>query len=333
MSKQNYINHVALVLDESSSMLRLKNKTIEVSDKIVSFLATKSEEMSQETRATVYTFAYTPKCVYFDMDVLRLPSIKNDYRPDGMTALVDATMLAISDLKQTATMYGDHAFVVYVVTDGVENQSTNSNLINIKRTIDSLGENWTMAVLVPDAGGKQHALKYGFPEGNIAIWNANSVEGVAAVGKQIEQATSTFMTNRTAGVRGTKSLFENVKVERLFMPTTEKYMFINVTSPPTGQPDWSIKEFMQAKMGFYSIGSAFYELVKPEKVQASKRVAILDKSTDTVYIGDEARAMIGLPNEEVRLHPESHPKYQLFVQSKSVTRKLPTGSKVLVLNA
>lgn len=89
---QNYINHVALVLDASSSMRRLSHKVVEVADQQIAYLARRSQELDQETRVTVYVFADQVECVIYDKDVLRMPSLKQMYRVGGMTALLAATL-------------------------------------------------------------------------------------------------------------------------------------------------------------------------------------------------------------------------------------------------
>jgi hypothetical protein len=96
---KHLINHVAFVVDRSGSMSDLKSKTIEVFDNQIKFLAKRSTELNQETRVSVYLFGSTVENVIFDMDVLRLPSLKELYKIEGMTALIDATIQAISDLS------------------------------------------------------------------------------------------------------------------------------------------------------------------------------------------------------------------------------------------
>jgi hypothetical protein len=68
---QNYINHVALVLDASSSMSHLSRKVVDVADQQIAYLARRSRELDQETRVTVYVFADKVECVIYDKDVLR----------------------------------------------------------------------------------------------------------------------------------------------------------------------------------------------------------------------------------------------------------------------
>lgn len=102
----------------------LASAVVKVADNQVAHLANRSKELNQETRATVYTFSDAAECVYYDKDVLRMPSLKGSYRIGGNTALIDATIQAIDDLSQTPQLYGDHAFLVYVLTDGEENRSS-----------------------------------------------------------------------------------------------------------------------------------------------------------------------------------------------------------------
>src|SRR6478736_1986894 len=123
---QRLINHVALVLDGSSSMSSHKSNLIKVADEQIKYLALRSEELQQETRVSVYLFADTVQCLIFDMDVMRLPSISDLYRSSGMTALVDAVVKSQDDLATTSQIYGDHGFLTFVLTDGMENASKHS---------------------------------------------------------------------------------------------------------------------------------------------------------------------------------------------------------------
>lgn len=232
---RNHINHVVLVLDKSSSMEPVADALVKVVDTLVAWLAVRSKEMDQETRVTVYTFGGNTDigCLIYDMDVLRLPSIKEHYRPGGMTALIKAATRALTELAETPERYGDHAFLVYVLTDGDENDSyeegqygwlgTRMAPSGLLRRITALPEHWTVAALVPDACisperercvaysgrcGIHAARQCGFPMSNIAVWDATNAEGVREVGKTIQRATDTFMQNRAKGVRGTTQLFD-----------------------------------------------------------------------------------------------------------------------------
>jgi hypothetical protein len=332
MVHQGYINHVGLVMDRSTSMRLLRDSTVQVADMQIQYLAQRSQEMDQETRATVYQFGSDVDCLFYDKDVLRLPSIKDHYEIRGQTALIDATLQAISDLRQTATLYGDHAFLLYVLTDGQENASR-SRAADLRKQLQFLEDNWTVAVFVPDAVGVHEAKQLGFAPGNIAVWNT-SERGIREVGETIKRTTDAYMTSRTMGVRGTTGLFqlgvENlstqaVKDELIEVPTDRYDIFV------PGHK-MAIQPFVETVTGKkYIRGNSFYELTKPETVQDSKEVMVRDHKTGKVYGGRHARNLLGLPPYDVRVAPASHPDLDIFVQSTSVNRNLVPGTELIVL--
>lgn len=329
----NYINHVGLVLDASYSMLDNQSKLIEVTDAQIEHLARRSEELNQETRVSIYDFSDDVRCLVYDKDVLRLPSIDSIYEIRMRTALIDATMKSIEDLEQTATLYGDHAFLIYVLTDGMENQSR-TRPSTLQKRLAGLPEGWTVATLVPDHKGKQYAQRVGFPTENIAIWDADSATGIDDVGATIRNATESFMVNRAKGVRSTRSLFStgaeavnDSTVKSMLDPLHRtQYDLIPVHAKT------QIRDYVQSRGLYYTVGKAYYQLSKSEKIQSSKKIAIREKATDKVFTGDEARGLLGLPQgQEVRVTPDFNPKYDVFVQSTSVNRNLMPDTDVLVL--
>lgn len=335
MNTQNNINHINLVLDASSSMDHLAKTLIRVVDEQIEYLAKRSDELGQETRVSIYTFSYARdiKCLVYDMDVLRLPSIESLYKVGGMTALVDATLKSIEDLEQTATLYGNHAFLTYVLTDGMENNSL-SRPSTLARRLNSLPGNWTVAALVPDQSGVSYCVQSGFQNDNIAIWDATSAAGVMKVGETIRQATDNFMVARSKGnFVGTRSLFSTgadavnaTTVRSALTPLAQnQYHLIPVHA------DSPIREYIYSRGLDYVLGNAFYQLTKREKIQAQKKIAIREKATGKVYSGQAARDVLGLPNMETTVKPDFNPDYDVFVQSTSVNRKLIANTDVLVL--
>lgn len=342
---QNYINHVALVLDASSSMSHLSGKVVEVADEQIAYLARRSQELDQETRVTVYVFADKVECVIYDKDVLRMPSLKQTYRVGGMTALLAATLKSQRELAQTAQLYGDHSFLTFVLTDGQENASHRCpdaparnprELVQAVATmIETQADNWTLAVLVPDQMGKREAMQYGFPKDNIAIWDATSTRGLEEAGKVILKATEDFMVGRTKGIRGSRKVFstgaeavnkETIEAAGLTPVEPSQYQLLPVDR------EAAIREWIVAAGHTYRTGGAFYELSKSEKVQARKQIAVLEKKTDRVFSGPAARALLGLPDSEVRVKPDHNDDFTIFVQSTSVNRKLVPNTRILLMN-
>jgi hypothetical protein len=331
--KQNLINHVALVLDASSSMHHLREHVIRVADEQISYLARRSEELKQETRITVYVFSSTVKCLVYDMDVLRLPSLREVYRPEGMTALIDATLKSQDDLAQTPELYGDHSFLTFVITDGAENRSR-SSAGDLRTRLLNLPDNWTVAVLVPDQVAKREAKQFGFPSENIAIWDSTSTRGLEEGFETIRRATDTFMKSRASGTRGTRSLFstgadavnaDTIKSANLKPLAKDTYILIPVPS------DTPIREFVQKAGYTYRTGRAHYQLMKTETIQGNKELMVVEKSSGRAYSGPDARKIVGLPDMTVRVKPDHNPDFDIFVQSTSTNRKLIAGTRLLLL--
>ncbi|MEV5281697.1 VWA domain-containing protein [Streptomyces sp. NPDC051994] len=341
---QNYINHVALVLDASSSMSHLSSKVVEVADQQIAYLARRSGELDQETRVTVYVFADKVECVIYDKDVLRMPSLKQLYRVGGMTALLAAALKSQGELAQTAQLYGDHSFLTFVLTDGQENAShrcpdapaknPRELVAAVSEMIATQDDNWTLAVLVPDQMGKREAMQCGFPKDNIAIWDATSTRGLEEAGQVIRQATENFMVGRTQGIRGSRAVFstgseavnkDTIKAAGLTPVDPSEYQLIPVAR------DAAIRDWVIECGHAYRTGCAFYQLSKTEKIQAQKQIAVLEKKTDRVYTGPEARALLGLPNTEARVKPDHNDGFTIFVQSTSVNRKLVAHTRLLLM--
>lgn len=336
----NYINHIGYVIDSSTSMQKLASSVVKVTDNTTAFLADRSTKHDQETRATVYTFSSRgrEKCLFYDKDVLRLPSISGLYRPSGMTALMDATLLAISDLKQTAQLYGDHAFLLYILSDGYENDSRMNHPQHLASVINGLPDNWTLAAFAPDQQAAFALKQCGFPRDNVSVWDTTSVAGVEDVGATLRAATETYMEGRKAGIRGYNPKtttrgglfqmrdFKPADVQGAATPMTRgSYFFLNVPEKAR------IDEFVARETGKpYQLGRAYYQFMKTETIQPQKAIAVEMKGD--VYTGPAARSVLGLPTDHsVKVSPSQKADCTIFVQSTSYNRNLIGGTRVLVL--
>jgi len=329
---QNLVNHIVFVVDASDSMEHYEEQVVKVFDNQIKHLVRRSKELKQETRVSVYLFANAVECLVYDMDVMRMPSLAGYYETNGMTALIDGTLKAIEDLEKTPELYGDHAFLIYSLTDGFENRSKNAAW-QLARKINSLRENWTLAALVPNQDGMYEAKKAGFPADNCSIWNACSNEGFEEVDKIIQKSTDGFMTNRSKGIRGSRSLFKmdvNVSSSTVRNNLDElprsSYVVIRITK--TEEIRDCVENFTGKK---YVKGSAYYQLTQPELIQANKKICIKDKNTGKVYTGDAARDLLELPNTNAKVTPGNLKNFDIFVQSNSYNRDTDPGTTLIVL--
>lgn len=348
--EQNKIIHVAFVVDRSGSMRIHEQSVIKVVDNQVAYLANLSKSSNMETRVSVYIFDDVIENIIFDMDVLRLPSIAPYYKARGQTALIDATILAQSELAQTCRIYGDHSFLIFVFTDGQENVSPR-RAPELRNLLNGLPMEWTVGILVPDINGKIAAQGCGFPAGNISIWNTVSATGVEEAGAEMQAATQSYFNMRAKGQTGTRTLFstdanavnaDTIRAAGLKPLDSKKYNLVPVVKPKEAKGEgvlnkdkhrvWEISDFVRHATGSFRVGTAYYELSKKEKIQGNKELVIFEIATGNVYVGDGVRAMIGLPDTEMSVAPDFNPKYKIFVQSSSTNRHLVVGTKVLILN-
>lgn len=348
--KQHLINHVAIVIDRSSSMQDRVKEVEDVFASQIEFLGKLSVEKGQETRVSVYLFDNTVECLWFDIDVLRVPSLKGLYAPRGMTALIDATVTSQHDLASTFVKYGDHAFLTFVITDGEENRSS-SSVSYLRSLLAKQDDRWTVTAMVPHKQGRAYALAAGFAEGNIMIWEVDSVTGLAEAGETMKAALSTYTSNRATGTRSSTTMFANQitaeAVTAAKLTPISNYMVIPVSwdkdvqpwrmamktrKLPDGVPCIEIKPFIESTGRPYVLGTAFYRLEKSEKVDFSKEVVIVDRKTKQAFGGRAARTVIGLTDSSTRIKPQqASGQYDIYVKSTSLNRLLPQHSSVLVI--
>ena len=81
----------------------------------------------------------------------------------------------------------------------------------------------------------------------------------------------------------------------------------------------------------YQKGTAFYQLMKPEKaVQDYKVIVIRNKITKAVYAGQAARDLLNLPIVgTIKLIPGNHGEWDIYIQSTSLNRILLPGTTAL----
>jgi hypothetical protein len=331
---ENNIMHVALVIDQSGSMDYLTKSVVKVVDNQIANFARKSKEWNHEIRVSVYLFGGGGvKVLVYDRDVLRLPSIKDHYRAGGGTPLLDATAQAIEELRKIPEIHANHSFVCYVWTDGEENGSRKYSSSSLKNLIVALPDNYTVCAFVPNQSSALNCKQYGFPSGNIAIWDTSD-KGVEETGRRIDAATDALIHNQKTGVKGkvsnlfsldTKALTKSAVTSTLTVLPSSSYTFLQV------RKDTPIKEFVESWKMEFRQGANYYQLSKPEKVQRNKHICIKDKRNGKVYSGDEARQLLGLPDYEVKINAADHKDWVIYIQSNSNNRKLIAGTDLLVM--
>jgi len=351
---ENTIHHHTFLLDSSGSMSPHRTAVPEVMDAHIKALASDSRNHpNEETRVSVFAFSSPGvghvdfECLLYDMDVLRVPSIKGMYRISGGTALCDNMIRTLDDLAALPVKYGKHYHLLWLVSDGEELHSTHQGRVNLAPKIRRLPDYYTIAAFTPSVSGKHFLSRYGVPQGNISIWDPTQENAIEEIGYAVASATSSYQsTIRSGTASSVKNLFEMnapkaADLRKSLIPMTPgSYWFENVNPGDLAQiQNARIDQFMELKTGkSYAPGLAYYEMTKRERIQEYKKIAVAiwnpAANTEDVYVGPQVRAKLGLPETgEVRVSPGKWQGkgYKVYILSTSNNRKLVPGTRVLCM--
>jgi hypothetical protein len=327
------INHIIYVLDCSSSMHDHLTSARKVLTASLDAIKNTSKSMGHETYVSLYTFADNVVRLFFDRPIETVNLDNINFRAQGMTALIDATMTPILDGCQTQVdrvKKENHAYLLNVITDGEENRSR-SKAYDLVQVINKLNDEWTLAIQVPNQSGVFHAKNCGFPAGNIQVWDANSRQGLEESTRSFTDSYASYANARSAGFTKSTNYYtvDAVNVGRSAVKADLSEVNGKIYHAQSGPHQ--IRDFIEqyAKV-VYNKGKAYYELVKPELIQSSKGIVIVDKISGKKYGGTNARQLLGIPANNCKVTPGDYGNYRIFVQSTSVNRKVAKGTSVFL---
>lgn len=131
------------------------------------------------------------------------------------------------------------------------------------------------------------------------------------------------MTGRDVGAHATASRYDSSSTGLTPVPLG-RFQILRVDS------DQDIRSFVEDHGIPFKQGRGFYQFTKTETIQENKEVVLRDKWTGDMFTGDEARNLIGVPRgTRDRLRPAALEKFDIYVQSTSVNRKLKGGTGFL----
>lgn len=355
--KAKLINHFAAVLDATLSISGLKQHVVDKFNVQLKSWQEGALESGQETTLTLVIMGTAPlqtmagvtprgfrgsgdhsRVLYTKVPIAQVkPLTMAEYWiAAGGTALLDATALgadAIFDAKADKNT----SYLIVTITDGGENASTRfhrgKGFAEFMKELTKT-DVWTFTFLVPRGEKVSFCNEYGVPEGNVEVWETGSVKGIAHASAMTQSGSQAYFAARGAGARSTKSFFSPdlsglklKKVQRELDDVSGNFKRMQVTA------EAGIRVFFEQATGdMYEIGRGFYQLTKPEDVQDYKQVVVEDKATRKLYSGAEARDLIGMPTTgTTRVKPLDLGKYNIFIQSTSVNRKLVRGTTMLYL--
>lgn len=255
------------------------------------------------------------------------------YSTGGGTPLFKSVLQSIENLKRVPDYNNPEVtFIVMATTDGQDTDGGAAEMTRLIRELQNT-DRWTFVFRVP-RGYAQAMIRLGVEPGNILEWDQTE-RGVQASTQANDQAFQDFYTSRAAGVKSTRTFYvssanvSEADVKKLGDISAE----VSLWPVSAKENETQIRDFVESRLNGAAMlkGAAFYQLVKTEdKIQDYKLVAIRDKDSGQIYCGPEARDLIGLPRYgDARVRPDTAGKWQVFVQSTSVNRKVSGGTQLL----
>lgn len=329
---------IALAVDASGSMRGLEDDVIRMFNTTVQDI--KKNDPTAEL--TLVYFGVTPdntispitgkpvapngvKTIFKSAGVSQFHEInRNTYTAQGNTPLYDGVAEAIANLGDDPSF----SYLVYVLTDGEENASRMSDsafaeLIRQKQDTDI----WTFVFNVPPGKKNAFVKKSGVRAGNVQEWEATSAGVLRATHTQ-SVGTNSYYQARATGQRAVRNFFmvnlAGVQPQQFdsLPDVTDQFLVKTVEKP------MKIQEFVESKNLPFRMGQGFYELTKPETIQAHKEIYVMRKQGKEIKAN--GRLLLGLPavgDHKVKLQNLS--EYSIFVQSTSNNRNLVVGTRFL----
>lgn len=331
--KKQLVNHLLVLLDDSGSMRYCYSTAVRQLNRAIVEFRTKSKQLGQKTYVTFGLFSGSLRIVQARVDIDKFMPINESFYGGSTTAFRNAN----NDLIEQAKRYKlnpdeDTSFVLVCATDGGDNASSRVGSYDLTRLVKEVQatDRWTLAYMAP-RGGKYEIVRCGVPEDNVIEWD-NTARGAEVAFQATAVALGNYAATRAAGRTSTQKFYTDLskltkqEVTSKLVKSNGSFKFVQV------EKEEDIKAFAETKTGKpYVIGSLYYALTKPETVQATKEVLIVEKGTKDVYAGPAARQMVGLPvGEPAKVYPGNHANWDVYVKSTSVNRKLVRGTKVII---
>lgn len=146
-----------IILDESGSMRCMLQETISGCNEVLDTIRHSASETGDDIQqlVSIYAFQKGFGCGSQSRYLIKNQSsdkVKDvtveDYKPSGMTPLLDAIGDTLTELKTAADTHEDSTGIVTIMTDGMENASTRYTYVDIAKLISSLKEiGWTINLI------------------------------------------------------------------------------------------------------------------------------------------------------------------------------------------
>lgn len=210
---ENKHTHVALVLDRSGSMFTIRDETIDAFNEQLKEI--QNADVGRRT-VTLVTFGgggFHPEHppVRVETKAAAPDSVaaltRDTYSPSGTTPMYDGVGEALGILEGLDDRGDDTAFLVVIVSDGMENSSrewTADRIAERVRKLEGTGR-WTFVYLGANQNLRDIQKHLGIQQTH--AFAANS-QGMRNVGQTLSASTRRYMTDRGAGATRSASFYD-----------------------------------------------------------------------------------------------------------------------------
>jgi uncharacterized protein YegL len=171
---------IALVVDRSGSMAKIKEETI---GGINSFVNQHKEDKDGDVKMTIAQFDNFYEVPYDYVDLKDVPEFgEKDFKPRGMTALLDAIGKTMVDLGKKFSDMDENErpgkVIMAIITDGEENSSKEFQRAQIAEMIKHQEEvyNWDVIFLGASLDAINVARSYGIAGGKALSYDTGKMD-------------------------------------------------------------------------------------------------------------------------------------------------------------
>jgi len=210
-AKENRVTTVVnFILDKSGSMQGMREAVVSGFNEYVDSMRKKKDIL----------FSFT----LFDSDEIEkryvaepiktvVPLTADSYVPNALTPLYDAICSTVKDTeKKLEEDNKKYASLVVIMTDGMENSSSQYNLqdfLALKKKLEAKG-NWTFVFMGANQDAWATAAQWGISQGNTLNWQASNA-GYSSAIRSLGHATANYAVSMSAsaGASGSGKLNSN----------------------------------------------------------------------------------------------------------------------------
>lgn len=219
-STQKMETFVVFVLDQSGSMGSIAKEARSFFNEHLDDLKRKSrEDKSLAIRASLVTFCGTVNVKRFNENIGAIAKLRS-YPTSGTTSLYDAIATAITRIENLGQLNKEAAVLVIIVTDGLENSSTdyscsNDGTARIRALIESKRQTgqWTFAFMGASENVIAQAAEIGIHAGNVMAF-VPSAQGLRKAGQNSQLCVMSFMECRSRGSKNSENFFGSSRTDQ-----------------------------------------------------------------------------------------------------------------------